>query len=269
MRLVTHSLVWCGIFASIASPPVEAEADPPTKVIARIDLSKPFHLPAGASFVATQGAPMDDPVMPGDQAPGEVQLCVRLRALAPCSPDLDDSLATGRPIDLHSDIHELETVELVYPRGRAAAPLLHLQVGSLHSADNGQLHATDVLAYRTAQHRFVIILHELFGSNHNEEVRYVASGPLRGDIVSAIPTENAPYGYWIAVDRLTPDYRYKQVLRYRSATHYGDGNRLAVIDSEMPNILARLGLWRPGQPLALPKAGCAKPRLVKSELWCS
>jgi hypothetical protein len=107
------------------------------------------------------------------------------------------------------------------------------------------------------------------GSNNNEEVRYVASGPLKGAIVSAEPTTDRPYDYWIIVNHLTPDYRYKQALRYRSATLYNDGNPLAVIDSEMPNILRRLGLWRSGQPLPLPKSGCAKPRLVKSELWCS
>jgi hypothetical protein len=59
------------------------------------------------------------------------------------------------------------------------------------------------------------------------------------------------------------------VLRYRSATHYGDGNRLAVIDSEMPNIQKKLGLWKPGQKLPLPQAGCQRPRLVRTELWCN
>jgi hypothetical protein len=97
----------------------------------------------------------------------------------------------------------------------------------------------------------------------------MAFGPLRGDVISVDPTNDPPFGYWVTVHRLTPDYRYKQVLRYRSATIYGDNNPLAVIDSEMPNIQRRLGLWHPGEPLPLPKSGCAKPRLVKTELWCS
>jgi len=37
----------------------------------------------------------------------------------------------------------------------------------------------------------------------------------------------------------------------------------------MPNILKRLRLWKPGQPLPLPAGRCPRPRLVKSELWCS
>jgi hypothetical protein len=67
---------------------------------------------------------------------------------------------------------------------------------------------------------------------------------------------------------LTPGYHYRQVLRYRSATQYGDGNPLAVIDSEMPNILRRLGMWRAGQPLPAPR-GCKRPHLIKDALWCS
>ena len=76
------------------------------------------------------------------------------------------------------------------------------------------------------------------------------------------PQEHASYGYWITVDRLLPQNAYRQVLRYRSATLYGDGNPLAVIDSEMPNIQRRLGLWTPGEPLPTPSGdtkSCKKP----------
>jgi len=61
------------------------------------------------------------------------------------------------------------------------------------------------------------------------------------------------------------------VLRFVSATRYGDGNPLAVIDAEMPNIQQRLGLWKPGQPLPTPTARdkpCTRPTLKRSALWC-
>lgn len=58
------------------------------------------------------------------------------------------------------------------------------------------------------------------------------------------------------------------MLRYRSVTRYGDGNALAVIDSDMPALQRRLGLWRPGQPLPVPDR-CPAPRLVRGELWCA
>ncbi len=66
---------------------------------------------------------------------------------------------------------------------------------------------------------------------------------------------------------------YRPVLRYRSATIYGDGNPLAVIDSEMPGIEQRLGVWRPGRPVPTPKTGrggktCLRPALKRGELRC-
>lgn len=96
----------------------------------------------------------------------------------------------------------------------------------------------------------------------------MADGPLKGAVIAAEPTSNAPYGYWITVHRLTADYNYAQTLRYRSGVRYGDGNALKVIDSEMPEIERRLGLWRPGEPMPTPP-GCAKPHLVQKALWCN
>jgi hypothetical protein len=126
-----------------------------------------------------------------------------------------------------------------------------------------------VLAYENSQNRFVRIYQYTTGTNNNEEVRYIGSGRLQGDIISVDPTENAPYGYWVTVNVLTPQYTYKTVPRYRSATHYGDNNPLAVIDSEMPNIQRRLGYWNSGMALPLPSGACPRPRLIRMELWCN
>jgi hypothetical protein len=116
--------------------------------------------------------------------------------------------------------------------------------------------------------QFTRIYGRTTGRNNNQDVRFMSSGPLAGGVISAEPTKNSPYAFWITVNRLTPGYTYEQVLRYRSATRYNDGNSLAVIDSEMPNIQRRLGLWKDGSPLPLPARACRKPRLVKMELWC-
>ena len=40
--------------------------------------------------------------------------------------------------------------------------------------------------------------------------------------------------------------RYGRAHGYRSRTRYADGNAFAVIDSDMPELLRRLGLWRIG-----------------------
>ena len=58
------------------------------------------------------------------------------------------------------------------------------------------------------------------------------------------------------------------MLRYRITTRYGDGNPLALIDSEMPNIQMRLVLIKPGGQLPLPAGKCPNERLIKRALWC-
>jgi hypothetical protein len=95
--------------------------------------------------------------------------------------------------------------------------------------------------------------------------------PLRGGVISGEPTSDAPFGYWIMVNELMPAFIHRQMLHYRSATHHSDGNPMAVMDSEMPNIEQRLGIWRPGMPLFVPASAsqpCRKPHLSHMELWC-
>jgi hypothetical protein len=137
----------------------------------------------------------------------------------------------------------------------------------MYAGDGDQLVVTQLLAYDAQDDRFERIYAHMTGTNNNEEVRFVSGGPLRGDVISAEPTRGEPFAYWIDVNRFAPPHTYRTALRFRSATRYGDGNRLAVIDSEMPNIERRLGLWRPGLPLPLPQ-GCPKPQLKRGALWC-
>jgi hypothetical protein len=155
---------------------------------------------------------------------------------------------------------------IVHPS--AGQALLFVQVASLHSADGDQRVATQAFAYDRARDGFRPVYAYRTGWNNNQEVRYIASGPLKGAIISAEPTGGAPYGYWISVNRLAPGAVYRLVLKYRSATRYADGNSLAAIDSEMPTIEQRLGLWRPGLPLPLPAGPCPRPNLRHGALWC-
>jgi len=168
--------------------------------------------------------------------------------------------------------HYLLTAKVVYPRGPTAAPFLLLVTGSLNSGDGDQVIATQLLAYDPGRDAFRRIFNKSTGHNNNQEIRFIADGPLRGSVITAEPQEHLPYDYWIVVDALTREGTYRQALRYRSATHQNDGNPLAVIDSEMPNIERQLGLWKSGDPLPSPAAvdgkPCIKPALRHSELWC-
>jgi len=138
----------------------------------------------------------------------------------------------------------------------------------VRAGDGGQAVVTQLFKYDRANDRFERVYSQETGTNNNEEVRFVSNGPLAGRVVFVEPTSNAPFGYWVTINAPDAGDAYKQVLRYRSATRYGDGNRLAVIDSEMASIQQRLGLWRAGAPLPLPAGPCPKPRLVRMELWC-
>lgn len=238
---------------------------PEGKVIARIDLAKPFATRSPWRFVATQGPDSVDVV--DNPEPGAIRLCLSKDGGRSCQPDLLDALRVSAERDSFAEAHFLTDARIVYPRaGRA---LLLVQAASIHSGDGDQRYSTRLFAYDRAKDDFFQVYAKRAGRNNNQEVRYMTAGPLQGAMISAEPTDDKPFGYWITVSKPDAARRYAQALRYRSATHYGDGNPLAVIDSEMPNIQRRLGLWQPGRKLPLPAKGCARPHLVQTVLWCS
>jgi hypothetical protein len=234
-------------------------------LIASIDLAQSLGAKPGWRFMAFQGPDTTTPVMM-EQIPGKIRLCVTRDGGASCFPGLDHVLGLSTGEDDFSDPHYLIDARIVRPR--AERPILLMQIAGRHSLNGDQRVATVALAYARAQDGFTLVYEKQTGKNNNQQIRYIGDGPLIGAIISAEPTEDAPFGFWITVDRLGASGGYKQVLRYRSATRYQDGNPLAVIDSEMPNILQKLGFWHPGIKLPLPAGECAKPRLVGQELWC-
>jgi hypothetical protein len=256
---------------ALALPTMLAAQSTTLTEISNIDLSRPFSTIEPWRFIANQGPPVSgEATASGDEQPGSIQLCLQATPSAPCDPLLLNALlaASSENVDF-AQPHYLNVAKIVYPRGSADRPLLFVQTASLHSANGNQVVLTQVLTYEKPQNRFVRVYQYTTGRNNNEEVRYIETGKLRGDIVSVEPTGNAPYGYWVTVNVLTPQYTYKSLPPFRSATHYGDNNPLAVIDSEMPNIEERLGYWKPGMALPLPSAACPRPRLIHMEMWCN
>ncbi len=234
-------------------------------VISSIDLTGPFHTRTHWTFTATQGAEVDDPILMDGKVPGVVTLCLSRDAGRNCHANVTGAFPRTGAGDPYAQSHFLLEARV---EPDAARPVLLVRTGTVYGANGDEGVRTQLLTYDRAKDAFTVAYDRVTGHNNNQEVRYMTSGPLHGDVVSAEPTEDKPFGYWVTVDRLTEAGVYRQVLRYRSATHYGDGNPLAVIDAEMPNIERRLGKWRPGQPLPLPAKGCARPHLVKTVLWC-
>jgi hypothetical protein len=256
---------------ALALPTIIAAQSTTSSVISNIDLSRPFSTSEPWRFIANQGPPVaGDDTASGGKEPGRIQLCLQATPSAPCDPQILNALrAASSANDDFTQPHYLNVVKIVYPRGSTDRPLLFVQTASLHSGDGDQVVLTQVLTYENSQNRFVRVYQYTTGRNNNEEVRYIGTGRLRGDIISVDPTDNPPFGYWVTVNVLTPQYTYKTLLRFRSATPYGDNNPLAVIDSDMPNIEQRLGYWRSGMALPLPSGACPRPRLIHMELWCN
>jgi hypothetical protein len=242
----------------------------PAAVIASIDLSRPFGAPVGWRFIATQGPAIADPTggEGEDEAPGAIRLCITRDKGTSCRPDLDRLLRLSRGDDLFSEPHFLNGAEIV--QGTANRALLLVRASSVHAANGDQRIGTALLAYDKTKDGFLTVYAHSTGRNNNQEIRYVTAGPLKGAVIAAEPTQDAPFSFWITVSQQEAGLMYSQKLRYRSATRYGDGNLLAVIDSEMPNIQQRLGLWKVGMPLPTPRdKACPRPRLINKALWCA
>ncbi|HEX3888435.1 MAG TPA: hypothetical protein VHW05_13135 [Phenylobacterium sp.] len=270
IALIALSIALTGPSA-VAQGIAEDSASKPAPQGVQLDLSQAFHARSPWRLVVTEGPPTQD-YGEGD-APGALTFCLRKGPAGPCvSAPITPPPRTVPAGDPAWEPHYLFKAKLVYPRGQKAAPYLLIVTGSLNSGDGDQIIATQLVAYNAARDRFHRVYADSTGRNNNEEIRYIEHGPLRGSVIDAEPQDHRPYGYWIVVDSLTSAGAYRQVLRYQSATRYNDGNPLAVIDSEMPNIERRLGLWKPGQPIPTPGLdggkACPNPMLRHTELWC-
>jgi hypothetical protein len=233
-------------------------------VIANLDLTRPFETQTQWTFVAA--------ILPGSHSDGADEQPVDGGALAQCFVNkLASHCRYETPKndpDWFSTPIELYSARVVFAGADNTRPLVLIKTGSAHSGDGGHAIYTELFTYDRQSNKFQSVFSNATGSNNNQETRFIEEGPLRGDVIVADPTSTAPFGFWISVyARNTKDRYSRSALRYRSATRYGDGNHLAVIDSETPGILRRMGLWRPGDPLPAPP-GCDRPVLRHGEEWC-
>lgn len=258
------AMLWLAALTMAAASP----AQPPQKVISSIALSQPFHTRSPWTFTATQGPDVPDPIGEEPKVPGTVTLCLSRDHGQTCDHILTDAFAKASDDDVFNAPHTLLYAGIDHLPGKSARPFLFVQTESMRSGDGDARRVTQIVLYDRARDAFTLAWQHVSAHNHNEVVRYVADGPLAGDLITAEPTRNAPYGYWVSVNKVSANDKFEPVVRYRSATRYGDGNPLSVIDSELPNIEQHLGLWHPGQPLPTPTVPCPKPHLVHGAMWC-
>ncbi len=230
------------------------------RVVSHVDLTEPFGTETQWTFVAIQDG---GHAVPDFDDHGPIFLCL-VKAASP-----DCALHFYRQAD---DMpHNLFAGSVVYANQNKSSPLLFLKVCGEEGPNGNCAIATALYMYDKGTDHFTRVFLNLTGRNNNQATRFVESGPLQGDVIVGYPTENAPYTYWVEVYRAEDSGQYGRILRYRGHTGYSDGNPLAVADSEMPEILHRLGLWQPGDPLPAPAhlpQGCRDLFMRHGEEWC-
>ncbi|HEX5352719.1 MAG TPA: hypothetical protein VFW60_01430 [Rhodanobacteraceae bacterium] len=237
------------------------------KVIKYLDLTHSFETVSQWALVAARDptpAPPDVALL-GNDSP--IAICF-VKILAPKCSEVRGH-ADKQWFDM---TNALDTVAVVFAGPSPARPLLMLKTCSAHGLNGSCDIRTALFAYERKKDTFrQVFVNDSGGSNNNQAARFVEHGPLQGDVIVDYPTDHTPYTYWIEVYAPTKSGRYARILRYRGHTGYGDGNRLPVADSEMPEILGKLGLWKPGDALPVPEQmpeGCGRLVLRRGEEWC-
>jgi hypothetical protein len=238
------------------------------KVVSHIDLTEPFGAVTQWTFVVIQD---------GGQPPTELEdhgptfLCLVKASSPDCAQHFYQHIR--KDMQWAETPFHLFASSIMYGGENSTRPFLFVQVcgAGAMSGDGDCAIATALYMYDKGTDRFIQVFLNLTERNNNQATRFVGSGPLQGDVIVDNPTESAPYTYWIEVYRAGDSGQYGRILRYRGRTGYSDGNPLAVADSEMPEILHRLGLWQPGDPLPVPALmpkGCRDLVMRHGEEWC-
>lgn len=239
------------------------------KIISHIDLAKPFQTLAPWTLVVAEDEGQPPSQIAVLEGHGPIFVCL-VKAIAPDCTQRFYRHVGDEHKSFDTPFHLLAS-SVVYASRDASRPLLLVKVCGAESTNGNCGIATALYRYDRRTDAFSGVFLNVTGRNNNEATRFVEHGPLQGDVIVDYPTEHAPYTYWIEVYGPRKSGRYVRILRYRGHTGYGDGNPLAVADSEMPEILRLLGLWKPGDPLPLPAhlpQGCNHLFIRNGEEWC-
>lgn len=239
-----------------------------TTILSHLDLTGPFNTKSQWTLVVIQQLTQSEGYSRMVYGAGPIAICF-VKELSPqCSERNGSGGANSyRP---YSMMHFLMVEKVVYANRKHTIPLLWLKTCSAASGD-GDCDKWAVLYHydRNADRFHSVFSYNTGGNNRNQNARFIGHGPILGYVVTDYPTEHPPYTYWIEVYALGKGGQYKRILKYRGHTGYGDGNPLPVAYSEMPEILRRLGYWKPGDAIPLPPGiSCPHPVLRHKEEWC-
>ncbi|MGH8317809.1 MAG: LysE family translocator [Steroidobacteraceae bacterium] len=238
-------------------------------IVDHLDLTRPFDTRSQWTLVAAKFPGPPPTILSESETGGPLALCFVNDLIPRCTYKYPH---TGSSFSWFDVPYHVLSSKIVFAGTARTDPLLLVKTASGHALTSYGIE-TQLFTYERQTNHFEPIFSNSTGSNNNQETRFVAQGPLHGDIIVATPTARAPYAYWITVYvRAKQTQHYHLALRYRSATHYGDGNPLPAIDSEMPNILKRFDKWKTGDPLPIPRqmpSDCTHHLfLAGDEEWC-
>lgn len=246
-----------------------------SKVVTHLDLTQPFQTKSRWSFVTAKQPDEEGGATNGlGEREGAVSLCFVENDQPDCSGEMFLAKFQEEKISVDSGpgpFYELFASDVVFAGPGKTLPLLRVKSCGTRGATGNCGVSTFLFAYDRKADRFRVVLFNTMGRNNNQEARFIESGPLLGSVIVAYPTNDAPFTYFVEVYRRSSDGEYLRILRYRGNTGYGDGNPLAVIDSEMPETLRRLGFWKAGDALPVPPSmpgGCTRLVLRKGVEWC-
>src|ERR1035441_588518 len=243
-------------------------------VVTHLDLTQPFQTKSKWSLVAAKQPDEESSATDGlGEREGAISLCFVENDEPDCSEEMFLAKYREEKISFDSGpgpFYELFASDVVFSGPGRTVPLLRIKSCTTRGANGNCGVSTFLFAYDRKAERFRVVFFNMMGRNNNQEARFVEKGPLLGSVIVAYPTNDAPFTYFVEVYKRNSDSEYSQVLRYRGNTHYGDGNPLAVIDSEKPETLQRLGLWKTGDALPVPPRmprGCTLV-MRKGLEWC-
>jgi hypothetical protein len=245
------------------------------KVIVHLDLTHTFQTKSRWSLVVAKQPDEESSFEDGGgNRIGAVSLCFVENDEPDCSEEMFRAKYRAEKVSFvpgEPTFHELFASDIVFSGLGRTLPLLRIKSCMNRGANGNCGVSTFLFAYDRKAERFRVVFFNVTGRNNNEETRFVENGPLLGSLIVAYPTSDAPFTYFVEVYKRTSDSEYWRALRYRGQTSYADGNPLAVIDSEMPETLRRLGLWRKGDALPVPPRmpqRCTRLVMLKDVEWC-
>lgn len=246
-----------------------------SKVVTHLDLTQKFKTKSRWSLVVAK-QPDEESLAEdgGGNRTGAVSLCFVENDEPDCSEERFLARYRQEKVDLGSGkpiFYELFASDVVFSGPGRTLPLLRIKTCTIRGGNGNCGVSTFLFAYDQTAEKFRVVFFCMTGRNNNQETRLVENGPMLGSVIVTYPTNDPPFTYFVDVYQRPPGGEYSRVLRYRGNTGYGDDNPLAVIDSEMPETLRQMGLWKPGDALPVPPrlpGGCARLVMGRSVLWC-